>query len=210
MGHERQTLLLPALVVALTTCGAAGWGQGTDAADPVTPRLNPEAVEILQRATDFLAAQPALSVNWFASYDVVIDGREKITELRSGYSLLDREADNDRLLRALLAEARLDSRQHRRHRGPGCALAVRRQLRGRGARQPELLAQPRLLSRRGLGGRRVLLLHLLDHRLGPERVGRPHLEGHRVAQHRPLQLLRALIQRGAQLLRLKRRVGRLL
>lgn len=61
-----------------------------DSHDPAPP-LDPAAVELVQQAADFLAGQPRLRVDWFVSYDEVIDGREKITHLRSGSNLLDRE-----------------------------------------------------------------------------------------------------------------------
>lgn len=54
------------------------------------PKLDPQAVEILRDATNFLAQQTAMSVDWLVSFDVVIDGREKITYLRSGQNLLER------------------------------------------------------------------------------------------------------------------------
>lgn len=70
----------------LSLCAAAVRAQ-TDSDDP----LDPQAVEILQKASDFLAAQEAMSVDWMVSHDVIVDGREKLTELRSGHNLLARE-----------------------------------------------------------------------------------------------------------------------
>lgn len=53
-------------------------------------RLDPAAVEIMQKAANFLASQPKMAFSWFFTYDVVLDGREKITFLRSGDTMLER------------------------------------------------------------------------------------------------------------------------
>lgn len=55
------------------------------------PVIDPQVIEILQRTSDFLAGQRDISVNWFASQDTVVDGREKITTTRNGYNLLSRD-----------------------------------------------------------------------------------------------------------------------
>lgn len=75
--------------LAACTVSIAGvaWAE-TDAPPP----LDPKAVEVVGNAAEFLSQQEQLSVSWFISYDSVLDGREKITQVRSGYSLLDREA----------------------------------------------------------------------------------------------------------------------
>ncbi len=52
--------------------------------------IDPLAIEIAVRAADFLSEQPRVAFNWFNSYDVVIDGREKITYTLSGSSFLSR------------------------------------------------------------------------------------------------------------------------
>ncbi len=54
------------------------------------PAIDPRVLEVLESATTFLSEQDVLSVDWFVSYDEVIDGREKITRTRSGSNLLDR------------------------------------------------------------------------------------------------------------------------
>lgn len=54
------------------------------------PDLDPQAVEILTNATEFLANQESMSVDWFVSFDVIVDGREKITYARSGNNILVR------------------------------------------------------------------------------------------------------------------------
>ena len=59
-------------------------------AEEDVPALDPEAVDLLTNAASFLAEQQKLSFNWFVSFDVVVDGREKITYLRSGYNILSR------------------------------------------------------------------------------------------------------------------------
>ena len=63
---------------------------GAQDAEPV-PDIDPRALEIVEAAADYLVAQPVLQVSWFVSYDDVVDGREKITHVRSGVNLLDRD-----------------------------------------------------------------------------------------------------------------------
>ena len=92
MRHISEKNLFFALMVAFFASGSTGWAQDSAATETPTPPIDAEAVEILAGATDFHASQALLSVNWFVSYDKVIDGREKITGVRSGFSLLDRDA----------------------------------------------------------------------------------------------------------------------
>lgn len=53
--------------------------------------LDPKAVQIIEDAADFLISHDQFAMNWFVSYDEVLDGREKITHLRSGTNLIARE-----------------------------------------------------------------------------------------------------------------------
>lgn len=76
------------LAAGLSAAGSLAMAQTEP--DPV-PDLDPQAVEILTAATDYLAGQQAFSVNWFVSYDEVIDGREIVTHSRSGHNLLSRQ-----------------------------------------------------------------------------------------------------------------------
>lgn len=55
-------------------------------------RLDPKAVEIMQKSANFLASQRKMAFSWFFTYDVVLDGREKITFVRSGDTTMDRGA----------------------------------------------------------------------------------------------------------------------
>ena len=55
------------------------------------PAIDPMAVEVIEGAARFLSDQDQMSVRWFVSHDTVLEGREKITQVRSGYSLLDRD-----------------------------------------------------------------------------------------------------------------------
>ena len=48
------------------------------------PMLDAEAIELARASAEFLASRPAMSFNWFVSYDEVRDGREKLTYMRSG------------------------------------------------------------------------------------------------------------------------------
>lgn len=52
--------------------------------------LDPQAVAVLTSASEFLSGQAVLAMDWFVSFDVVVDGREKITYMRSGANLLQR------------------------------------------------------------------------------------------------------------------------
>lgn len=52
--------------------------------------LDPQAMEIMQASAEFLAAQKDLSFNWFFTFDDVVDGREKITSVRSGETAMRR------------------------------------------------------------------------------------------------------------------------
>jgi len=84
---RRQGLLLCCGAGLMMGGGAIpGYAQTDDAPPP----LDPQAVEILTSATEYLAAHNALAMDWFVSFDVVVDGREKITYMRSGANLLQR------------------------------------------------------------------------------------------------------------------------
>lgn len=50
----------------------------------------PDPIAIAQEAADFLAAQEAYAFRWFVSYDEVLEGREKLTFLKSGHNLMAR------------------------------------------------------------------------------------------------------------------------
>ena len=52
--------------------------------------LDQQAIEILTSASEYLSGKAILSMDWFVSFDVVVDGREKITYMRSGANLLQR------------------------------------------------------------------------------------------------------------------------
>ncbi|WP_425046074.1 DUF2092 domain-containing protein [Primorskyibacter sp. S87] len=54
------------------------------------PAIDPRAVEVLSLAIEYLSGQEALSVDWFVSYDQVVDGREKLTRVRSGRNVMAR------------------------------------------------------------------------------------------------------------------------
>ncbi|WP_204114341.1 DUF2092 domain-containing protein [Shimia biformata] len=57
--------------------------------DPVAAK-DPEAVEIVNSAMAYLRDHDSVAVDWFVSFDEVVDGREKLTFLRSGTNLLVR------------------------------------------------------------------------------------------------------------------------
>ena len=85
-----------ACVAILAASGSMAQAQSTGtaaAAKPSdAPRMDERAITLLRRLqAEFLAGQNAMSFNWFVSYDDVIDGREKITFMRSGTNLLVRD-----------------------------------------------------------------------------------------------------------------------
>ncbi|MEM1276272.1 MAG: DUF2092 domain-containing protein [Pseudomonadota bacterium] len=54
------------------------------------PAIDPKAVEIGQASLEFLESQSAMGFHWFITYDRIFEGREKITFIRSGSSLIAR------------------------------------------------------------------------------------------------------------------------
>ena len=87
---RRQSLAFCCAVAGISGA-SSGWAQTeTVQPQPPTETLDPQAVEILTHASEFLSGQGALSMDWFVSFDVVVDGREKITYMRSGANLLQR------------------------------------------------------------------------------------------------------------------------
>lgn len=84
--------LVCAAILAASGSMAKAQSTGTAASAPSdTPRLDERAIALMRRSAKFLAAQSAMSFNWFVSYDEVIDEREKITFMRSGSNLLVRD-----------------------------------------------------------------------------------------------------------------------
>ena len=82
-----QPLRPVAVALVLAAGGTNAVAQSSD--DP-PPAIDPMAVEIAERAVEHLSLQPDMVVGWFVSYDVVIDGREKVTHTRSGENRLAR------------------------------------------------------------------------------------------------------------------------
>lgn len=79
-------VLKPVMSVCAVLCAGV-----TFADSEAPPQIDPLAEEIIESAAKYLASQDEMSVRWFVSFDTVLEGREKITQVRSGYSLLDRE-----------------------------------------------------------------------------------------------------------------------
>ncbi|TCL08101.1 hypothetical protein BXY66_0134 [Shimia isoporae] len=77
-----------AVFCGLAIAGAAAAQE--EPKDPATMRLDPRAVEVVEAAASTLASQETIGVNWFVSFDQVIDGREKLTILRSGRAVVAR------------------------------------------------------------------------------------------------------------------------
>lgn len=76
---------------AFAGIGGASFGAAeTENPQPPAVTLDPQAIEILTSASEYLSGQDTLSMDWFVSFDVVVDGREKITYMRSGANLLQR------------------------------------------------------------------------------------------------------------------------
>jgi hypothetical protein len=87
LGGPRRAKRHWACFLLCSTLGSAALAE-----DPAPPKLDPQAVEILASAADHLAAQDTIAVDWFVSYDLIADGREKITNVRSGHNLMERGA----------------------------------------------------------------------------------------------------------------------
>jgi len=81
--------LVAAVAIALTPFAAAAQTVPEQASD--AGRIDQGAVELARASAEFLARQPAMSFDWFVSYDEVIDGREKVTFTRAGTNLLVRD-----------------------------------------------------------------------------------------------------------------------
>ena len=76
-------LRISLLVMAILSTGLAR-------AEDRPLEIDPQAMEIAQTALGFLEAQQVMSFQWFITYDRIFEGREKITFVRSGSSLLAR------------------------------------------------------------------------------------------------------------------------
>ena len=96
----KAALSLSVAVTASTVIllSSAGMASAQTASSPAAadtnskePRLEERAIALMRRSAQFLAAQSAMSFNWFVSYDEVIEGREKLTFTRSGTNLLVRD-----------------------------------------------------------------------------------------------------------------------
>ncbi|SFL30307.1 DUF2092 domain-containing protein [Shimia haliotis] len=77
-----------AAVFAFAIASASAADEG--APPPDGQRLDPRALEVVEMSAAAMAAQETMAVNWFVSFDQVIDGREKLTHLRSGRALVAR------------------------------------------------------------------------------------------------------------------------
>ena len=79
-------------VATFSGIGTASIGNAqTDNTQPSEMAQDPQAIEILTSVSEYLSGQDTLSMDWFVSFDVIVDGREKITYMRSGANLLQRE-----------------------------------------------------------------------------------------------------------------------
>lgn len=74
--------ILPVMLVALVAAPAVR----ADDSDP--PDVDP--VELIAASAEFLASQPAFAFDWVMSFDEIVDGREKITFVRSGQTTMSR------------------------------------------------------------------------------------------------------------------------
>ncbi len=97
---RRLTLRCAFMALALSA-PAPAFAQQAPEAEPepaedtlaVEPAIDagPDPIELMTASAEFLAAQPAFSFRWFASFDQVIEGREKLTFLRSGVNTMVRD-----------------------------------------------------------------------------------------------------------------------
>lgn len=82
---------LLALAWPLTATGQSETGTPTPENEPAVEAETPDPIELARATALFLASQPAMSFDWFVSFDEVVEGREKITHVRSGSNVIDRE-----------------------------------------------------------------------------------------------------------------------
>jgi hypothetical protein len=82
----RQTFLTCMVIVGLIAPLHA-----EENATEAVSRIDPEAVALVTEFATHLAAQRSIQVNWFVSFDEVIDGREKINHFRSGQAVVARD-----------------------------------------------------------------------------------------------------------------------
>lgn len=75
-------------LVCLTASAALAQSDEEEAA----PAIDPVAMEIAGEAARFLSGQKSMRFDWFVTYDDVVEGREKITLVRSGTSAMIRGA----------------------------------------------------------------------------------------------------------------------
>jgi hypothetical protein len=83
--------LLSLLVLAFSTFAATNEGLAKDADQSETSTIDPVAINLMRKSARFLADSPALSFNWFVSYDEIIDDKQKLTFMRSGSNVLVRD-----------------------------------------------------------------------------------------------------------------------
>jgi hypothetical protein len=85
--HIYPALRRAVLCAALVFPGATG-AVAQQPQEP--PAIDQMAHDLIAATAEYLSDQETLRVNWFVSFDTVLDGREKLTELRSGSTLLSR------------------------------------------------------------------------------------------------------------------------
>ena len=61
-----------------------------DETEAVEVAIDPVAMEIAGNAARFLSGQKSMRFNWFVTYDDIVEGREKITFIRSGTNAMIR------------------------------------------------------------------------------------------------------------------------
>jgi hypothetical protein len=83
--------LLGTLVLALSPLAVAPDVSAQESEQTETSKIDPAAVDLMRKSANFLANSPALSFNWFVSYDEVIDEKQKLTFMRSGSNVLLRD-----------------------------------------------------------------------------------------------------------------------
>ncbi|PSL17699.1 DUF2092 domain-containing protein [Shimia abyssi] len=76
---------------AFVIFGVIAFSQGAGAQDTGDQLIDPKALGLVEKATEYVAEQGSISVSWFVSFDEVIDGREVVTHIRSGDTILARD-----------------------------------------------------------------------------------------------------------------------
>ena len=91
IGRTTLGAVMPALVVLCAVpCSAQGAAEDTAAEEEALAPVDPVAMELLTQSMTFVAGLENFSFSWFISSDEVVAGREKLTFVNSGTTIMAR------------------------------------------------------------------------------------------------------------------------